>query len=83
VITEEDIQAAVDRSKGEIRADIASGLVPATVRSFSDLHDYVDANEYGGLTETPFYDNSEDNWIEAANKVQDIVDTWLRGGMTE
>ena len=45
----EQIKEAVARSKREIIADIASGRVPATVKTFSELHDYVDANEYGGL----------------------------------
>lgn len=35
-----------DKAMTMIDADIASGQVPATVRSFSELHDYVDANEY-------------------------------------
>ena len=43
------IEYAIERSKLEILQDIASGVVPGTVSSFSELHDYVDANEYGGL----------------------------------
>ena len=39
----------VARMKREIDADIAAGTVPASVRSYSDLHGYVDANGYGGL----------------------------------
>ena len=31
----------------EIDADMEQGLVPRTVRSFSELHDHVDANLYG------------------------------------
>ena len=41
------IEYAIERSKAEILEDIASGVVPDTVSSFSELHDYVDANEYG------------------------------------
>lgn len=29
-----------------IREDVAAGIVPATVGTFTDLHDYVDANSY-------------------------------------
>jgi hypothetical protein len=41
--------ATIARMKSEILAHIASGRVPATVASFSELHDYVDANCYGGF----------------------------------
>lgn len=39
-----DLVAAV---KAEIRRDISDGTVPSSVRSFEELHDYVDANMYG------------------------------------
>ncbi len=41
--------ATIARMKSEILADIAAGTVPASVSTFSELHDYVDANEYGGF----------------------------------
>lgn len=41
----------VARMKREIDADIAAGMVPAAVTSFCALHDWVDANGYGGLCE--------------------------------
>lgn len=41
----------VDRMKREVRRDIQDGLIAVSVRSFSELHDYVDANEYGGFCE--------------------------------
>ncbi|KKL21277.1 hypothetical protein LCGC14_2447050 [marine sediment metagenome] len=44
----EMVTDAVERGKSEILADISTGLVPAKVRDFSHLHDFVDANEYGG-----------------------------------
>ena len=39
--------AIVDWAKREIDADISDGMIPATVGSFAELHDYVDANGYG------------------------------------
>ena len=42
-----------DKIMAEIDADIQAGLVPATVASFSELHDYVDANDYA-LGAVPF-----------------------------
>ena len=44
-----NLPATVARMKSEILADIAAGTVPASVSTFSELHDYVDANEYGGF----------------------------------
>jgi len=44
-----NLQATIARMKSEILEDIRTGKVPATVASFSELHDYVDANEYGGF----------------------------------
>ena len=32
----------------EILQDMREGRIPTSVRTFSELHDYVDANEYGG-----------------------------------
>lgn len=40
---------SIERGKREIQEDIASGRVPFTVTTFGRLHDYVDANYYGGL----------------------------------
>lgn len=38
--------AYADGAMADIAADIAAGVVPASVATFTDLHDYVDANEY-------------------------------------
>lgn len=40
--------------KREVSDLIASGIIPASVQTFSELHDYCDANELGG-----FCDDSE------------------------
>jgi hypothetical protein len=47
----EEIAQAVARAKREILEDIECGLVPSGVASFSELHDFVDANWYGGAFE--------------------------------
>ena len=75
------IEYAIGRSKMEILNDIKHGPVPVTVASFSELHDYVDANEYGGFC-------SEDHnaywWPQGglrlgeACAVQDAIDTWIK-----
>lgn len=77
--TEALIQSAVTQAKKEIREDIADGTLPANVATFVDLHDHVDANEYGGLCDpnSPHAALDLDNgWTE----FQDAVDQWLVDG---
>jgi len=76
------IEYAIERSKTEIDADVRSGLIPVDVASFSELHDYVDANEYGGLCdEGRFeYQNRPEllRHIREAEAVQTAVNDWLQ-----
>lgn len=80
--------AAVERAKSEILADIASGRVPASVATFSELHDHVDANEYGGLCESPWCpedwdaetDAERDARQDAGSRVQGAVAAWMLSG---
>ena len=87
------IEYAIERSKMEILEDMSSGIVPTTVSSFSELHDHVDANEYGGLCESGTWwciaDDATDKELEEndgfyirhfdeGNAVQDAVDAWLK-----
>lgn len=51
-----DFGALVERVKQEIVADIRAGVVPRSVSSFAELHDYVDANCYGGVCEDEIYE---------------------------
>lgn len=81
------VEAAIERSKREILADLAEGVVNSKgetmtadkITSFSDLHDYVDANEYGGLCDDdwPFVIGSDE---DPAGEIQDAIDQWLRAG---
>jgi hypothetical protein len=66
-------ERAIERGRLEIMADMAAGIVPRTVRSFAALHDYVDANEYGGLCDFPLLPAAD------AELVQSALDAWLRG----
>lgn len=74
--TERDIRHAIALSVSQICADISGGIVPRSCASFSELHDYVDANMYGGLCD----DSSGIDWsnTDAANIVQDVVNNWLK-----
>ena len=75
------LEAIVARMKGEIKDDMASGLIPRRTRSFSKLHDYVDANEYGGLCadDCPL-DAGSDADCDLINAAQAEIDLWLRKG---
>ena len=71
------IRTAVD----EIGADIRSKKVPQKVRSFGELHDYVDANMYGGsalLQE--LYGMDREFVTDVLNVGGAAVDMWLRAG---
>lgn len=74
-------RAIADRAKKQILEDVRAGVVPATVPTFSALHDYVDANEYGDITseECPFDAGSEED-VAVINSAFDSVDAWIRNG---
>ena len=85
------IEHAIERSKAEILHDMSTGVVPPTVCRFYQLHDYVDANEYGGLcepdswwcvaddyAELAFNDGSYLRHFDQSAAVQDAVDAWLQ-----
>jgi hypothetical protein len=57
--------------------DINSGVIPATVRSFEDLHDHVDVNEYIAFTvpDGPMTDEQ----LKHVNAVVRRIDDFLRG----
>jgi len=70
------LEQAIERSKCEILGDVAAGIVPVTCASYSELHDYIDANGYGGAFEHDFENEETDFW----NAVQDAVDAWIKAG---
>jgi hypothetical protein len=84
----------LDQMKAEINADIAAGKVPATVKSFSELHDYVDANCYGGFCDdngsmdeliAKFGGRDEnegmpDGAMQFINDAQNLINSWLEAG---
>lgn len=79
------LPTAIARGRCEILADVLAGQVPADVPTFSALHDYVDANEYGGLCDETAdvardCDPSSDEWCEWANAVQQDLSTWIETG---
>lgn len=87
------LEQTVQRMKSEVLADVARGQVPNSVASFGDLHDYVDANEYGGFCEDELADamiahfggrdadeGMPDAFITFMNDAQTAIDTWIKEG---
>ncbi len=56
----------------EIDSDITATVVPATVASFSELHDYVDANDYTIQAGIP-YDLQADGGMDLVHDVEEEV----------
>lgn len=91
--TATDIREATDRAIAEIIEDINAGTLPFDVNGFGVLHDYVDANTYGGLCDEGPIDWGYDAELGDANmdpgyQVQSAVHDWLtaraqRLGITE
>lgn len=91
-----EISEGVRKVKGDILADIASGNVSGTVKSYSELHDYLDANDYihfiyvdqGVFTQSgdiaKGLESPEGSLATTiANAVMEEVDTWLANGRKE
>lgn len=89
------IARLVERAKEEILSDCRDGRFTAgEIESFGDLHDHVDANEYGGLCEDEINIEGEalfpertDNgtiasqgFMDACEAVQDLLDCWICDG---
>lgn len=71
------------QGKTEILQDIATGRVPAQLHDFDQLNSYVDANEYGGLTEDGFAESfdSREEWLQFCSLLQASLDSWIRNGL--
>lgn len=63
----------IERAKAEIREDVLAGIVPDNTYTFEKLHDFVDANEYGGFAD----DNFTADWDFIVD-VQTILDKWMK-----
>ena len=68
-----NIQKRVIFAKKEISKDIFKGIVPKTIKSFSELHNYVDVNKY-------LFNNFIDSIVDfdLFNKTSSIIDQWLK-----
>ena len=75
----------------EVQKLVADGTVPPTVSSFSELHDYVDANCLGDTESfeggaakwsggTEIEADTEERFVAFLNNVQGNVDAWIKNG---
>jgi hypothetical protein len=75
--------------KTEILQLIADGTIPATVATFSELHDYVDANMLGEdlYGEYPEDEDAAEEmmeaWTAAFNPASNTISAWLAAGRPE
>lgn len=85
------LHAKIEQMKTEIVEDMGSGRVPHSVRSFSELHDFVDANCYGGFCDDKHCDSLIERFggrdehegmpqglLDLIDAAQDAVDQWLK-----
>lgn len=76
----------VERAKREVVRDVRAGHVLVAVEGFADLHDYVDANYYGGAFEVDadhagaFDEPMSDAVCAFWDRVQTEVDRWIKDG---
>jgi hypothetical protein len=85
------IDAVVFAMQVEIRSYIAVGIIPVTVSSFSELHDYIDANMlaeewYDGPTDDESEDEAEARMsanVAIFNPASNRVSAWLAAGRPE
>ena len=83
---EEGVEVVIRWAKDEIMSDVRKGIVPPSVPDFSTLHDYVDANLYGGADYWPNMPSETDDeryvneFCRFWNAVQDSVDAWIKVG---
>lgn len=88
------LEEMVERMKVEIVADVMAGIVPADIVSFSELHNYVDPNGYGGAEELfgeVVTESASDQEHQAKLDIVSAImtpaiqatDSWIRAGGIE
>lgn len=91
------LEETILQMKQEIISDVMELRVPANVKNFGELHDFVDANEYGGFCEDPIMDeiiahfggrdacgNMPDGALSYMNSAQNQAGAWIElGGLVD
>lgn len=87
------VEESIQRMKVEILSHILRKIIPDTVQCFADLHDYVDANEFGGFCDDELADamvihyggrdtheGMPEAMLEHINAAQDAITEWIESG---
>ena len=85
------LDETIGRMKAEIREDMRAGRISNNPAGFADLHDFVDANEYGGFCEDELADRLIKHFggrdehegmpqglLDYINAAQEAIDKWLK-----
>jgi hypothetical protein len=64
----------INLAMDQIKSDMKSGKVPESIDNFGDLHNYVDANYYGGFLED---DYTQTETLKFENEIQLELNYWL------
>lgn len=80
-----DYAETLARAKHEIIMDVLGGIVPHDVKGFAELHDFTDANKFGGAFDLfSVGSDGTDEFMEREcafwNRVQDAIDAWIKSG---
>ncbi len=72
-------EQVITQMKKEVLECMSEGQIPFTASSFSELHEYIDANELGGFCDDDCpHDSSSDEDTAFINDCQGAIDEWLR-----
>lgn len=84
------LEQLIERIKEDVIRLMAAGLIPQTVKTYSDLHDHCDANCLGGLCEDSVFDalmsqhgghdeqqGMPQGMLDLINAAQSAVSKWL------
>lgn len=87
------LETTITQMKEEILHDVRAGHVPRNCASFGELHDYRDANCYGGFCDDDVADElieqfggrdadegMPDGMINFMNAAQGAIDQWIKEG---
>jgi hypothetical protein len=80
------LEATVVRAKWAILSDVTAGVIPRSVKSFAELHDFVDANGYGDAFSWPELPSDSDDAAYVAahcefwNEIQNRLHVWIATG---
>lgn len=92
------LEQVVEQMKGELLSDVMGKIVPVRVTNFAELHDYVDANCYGGFCadngitdeliaahggRDPAHGGMPQAALDFINAAQGAIDKWIKTGGLE